>query len=221
TGTTWTQEARLTPSVSAPTDYFGTATALSNDTFLVSTAERNAMTGTVFLFTRQLPEGDACTGAAQCHSGFCVDGVCCNVACGNGAADDCQACNGAAAGTQAGTCGPAPTTVLCRASRPACDVDEHCDGLATTCPADITQPNGTACASGTCLSGACTPIASTPDAGAPDAGAPIDSGSGESGGCNVAGDTTRTSASPWLLLLAGLGLARARRSSRRSVKVAA
>lgn len=29
----------------------------------------------------------------QCGSGFCVDGVCCDSACGGGLATDCQACN--------------------------------------------------------------------------------------------------------------------------------
>ena len=34
--------------------------------------------------------GEACTGAGQCLSKFCVDGVCCNGAC----AGQCQTCNG-------------------------------------------------------------------------------------------------------------------------------
>jgi hypothetical protein len=34
--------------------------------------------------------GEACTGASQCLSKFCVDGVCCNSAC----AGQCQTCNG-------------------------------------------------------------------------------------------------------------------------------
>jgi hypothetical protein len=40
--------------------------------------------------------GLGCTDNAQCGSGFCVDGVCCNSACAGGTSD-CQACAVAAA----------------------------------------------------------------------------------------------------------------------------
>ena len=42
--------------------------------------------------------GVPCGEAAGCQSGFCVDGVCCDTACGGGAGDDCQACAVAAGG---------------------------------------------------------------------------------------------------------------------------
>ncbi len=47
--------------------------------------------------------GAACTGACQCSSGYCVDGVCCNSAC-TGA---CKGCKPPAL-TTAGTCGNYP-----------------------------------------------------------------------------------------------------------------
>ena len=85
-----------------------------------------------------LPNGTACTQDAACQSGFCVDGVCCESACGGGSTDDCQACGVAAGGTADGVCGAvrADAAVVCRPSAVACDVAEVCDGASTTCPAD-------------------------------------------------------------------------------------
>jgi hypothetical protein len=85
-----------------------------------------------------LPLGTACTQDAQCRSGFCVDGVCCENACGGGAGNDCQACRVAAGSTADGTCAPvrADMAVVCRASAVACDAAETCDGTNVACPAD-------------------------------------------------------------------------------------
>jgi hypothetical protein len=84
------------------------------------------------------PLGVACTQDAQCQSGACVDGVCCESACGGGAANDCQACSVAAGGAVDGTCGAvrADAAVVCRPSAVACDVAEVCDGASLSCPAD-------------------------------------------------------------------------------------
>jgi len=85
-----------------------------------------------------LANGAACTQDAACQSGFCVDGVCCESACGGGNTSDCQACGVAAGGTADGVCGAvrANAAVVCRPSAVACDVAEVCDGASTTCPAD-------------------------------------------------------------------------------------
>jgi hypothetical protein len=82
--------------------------------------------------------GLACTQDAQCQSGSCVDGVCCESACGGGSANDCQACSVAAGGAVDGTCGAvrADAAVVCRPSAVACDVAEVCDGTSLSCPAD-------------------------------------------------------------------------------------
>lgn len=48
------------------------------------------------------PNGQACGGATECSSGFCVDGVCCDTAC----ADKCNACVAASTGGVDGTCAP-------------------------------------------------------------------------------------------------------------------
>ncbi|MFP2906706.1 hypothetical protein ACLESD_16925 [Pyxidicoccus sp. 3LFB2] len=42
-----------------------------------------------------LPNGGACTVARDCASGYCVDGVCCNTACGAGVCDACSVAAGA------------------------------------------------------------------------------------------------------------------------------
>ncbi|HSP81048.1 MAG TPA: hypothetical protein VLQ93_21170, partial [Myxococcaceae bacterium] len=71
-------------------------------------------------------------------SGYCVDGVCCESACGGGAAEDCQACSVVAGGAVDGTCGAvrAEAAVVCRPAAVACDVAETCDGSSLSCPAD-------------------------------------------------------------------------------------
>ncbi len=72
-----------------------------------------------------------CDGLSQCPDSFsyCVDGACCDAACGGGDAADCQAC-GIAAGAEAdGTCGPS-TGNLCDDSS-MCTNDDVCD--AGTC----------------------------------------------------------------------------------------
>jgi hypothetical protein len=52
----------------------------------------------------RLLTGQPCTGATQCKTGFCVDGVCCATSCGNGATDDCRACSVASGSNADGTC---------------------------------------------------------------------------------------------------------------------
>jgi hypothetical protein len=84
--------------------------------------------------------GGPCTGASDCPSGFCVDGVCCASACGGGNANDCQACSVAAGGSANGTCTPIALVRVCRPSAGVCDAVETCDGTSLTCPADTSVP---------------------------------------------------------------------------------
>ncbi|MBL8715439.1 MAG: hypothetical protein JNL79_05555 [Myxococcales bacterium] len=76
-----------------------TATAIGNGRVLVV----GGTDGTKFLSTSELFEavadGGACAKATECASGFCVDGVCCNAACGG----QCEACDVAGS---VGTCSP-------------------------------------------------------------------------------------------------------------------
>jgi hypothetical protein len=110
----------------------------------------------VFVVRYPVLDGTPCGGSDTCLSGFCVDGVCCDTACGGGATNDCEACSAALTGGPSGTCaglaaGVAPT-VTCRPVAGLCDTAEVCTPSRTDCPADGFRAAGTSCrgASGTC-----------------------------------------------------------------------
>ncbi|MBI4705509.1 MAG: hypothetical protein HY744_30820 [Deltaproteobacteria bacterium] len=88
--------------------------------------------------TGKLLNGKNCAGVAECKSGFCVDGYCCDKACGGA----CDACN--LPGKQ-GTCTPLAKDTECRASAGACDVAEKCDGVSGICPSDTVKVKDTEC----------------------------------------------------------------------------
>ena len=90
------------------------------------------------------PNGAACGFNVECTSSSCVDGVCCNTACGAGAAD-CQACSVAAGAATDGTCGPVAAGTLCRPASDACDAVETCTGAGATCPTNGFLAAGTEC----------------------------------------------------------------------------
>jgi hypothetical protein len=89
------------------------------------------------------PDGQACSGPAQCASGFCIDGVCCNSAC----AGTCQACN---VSGRLGTCSPATAgtrdTACAEEAVKTCGLDGTCDGAG----ACRKYPAGTVCIPGIC-----------------------------------------------------------------------
>lgn len=95
----------------------------------------------------KLPNGGACSLGAECISGFCADGVCCNTACGG----LCQACTAALKGSGAsGTCGSiaagADPQNECAAGAcvtGACNGSGACGQVA----------NGTSCGMASCTSG--------------------------------------------------------------------
>lgn len=81
--------------------------------------------------------GMTCAAPADCASGACIDGICCERACDS----PCEACTLAGGAPADGTCAPRPAGAICRAaSSAACDVDEVCDGVAASCPADLPMP---------------------------------------------------------------------------------
>ena len=91
--------------------------------------------------------GTTCTVMAECLSGQCADGVCCNVACDSTAI--CMSCNGATSGT----CSPvknADDADSCNASSRTCDAMGACLlKMGQLC----TAANPTVCASGVCTAG--------------------------------------------------------------------
>ena len=99
----------------------------------------DAGAGYIFQYAKQ--NGDPCTAPRECHSSFCVDGVCCDSACGNSDPTDCQACSAAAGALITsdgdGTCRPRRPGRLCRASSGGTDPAESCDGQALSCPPDL------------------------------------------------------------------------------------
>lgn len=97
-------------------------------------------------FDVRIDLGGACGTDADCGVGtFCVEGTCCDTTCGRGAIGHCLGCYFGIADPHNGTCGPAATTQLCRIGHGACDPQETCDGVSTTCPADALASAGTVC----------------------------------------------------------------------------
>lgn len=103
--------------------------------------------------TPKLGNGKACTGGNQCTSGNCIDGFCCNTACGNSDPNDCQSCNQAG---REGSCRPLAQNTVCRTAPGVCDVAEVCDGSSTACPANGFKPSSTQCRAASCSNGTAT-----------------------------------------------------------------
>ena len=146
-GTGHTAMPTLSCNPAGEEDFAGATYALDNDGDLV----RDMLDTDCAVVS---PVGTACTTAASCASGFCVDGFCCSTACGAGSTTDCQACSNALTGVANGTCGnvTAAAAVVCRASAGVCDSAEACSGASATCPADALAPATTTCrpAAGAC-----------------------------------------------------------------------
>ncbi len=120
-------------------------------------------------FITRLGRAARCSTADECASGFCVDGVCCDVACNGSSQLDCQACSIAAGAAQNGLCGPINVGAICRPAATQCDVAETCSG-AFDCPPDVAP---------VCDGGV---DAGPPDAGTVDGGSAGDAGVGVDGG---------------------------------------
>ncbi len=104
----------------------------------------------VYRLGTALSLGAACVGDFECESAHCVEGVCCESACGGSSSTSCQACTAARTGAADGLCRPLTAaiaaTTLCRASiDPVCDVPEYCSPSSTSCPTDAFAPAGTEC----------------------------------------------------------------------------
>jgi hypothetical protein len=103
--------------------------------------------------------GRPCAGPTDCGNGFCVDGVCCESACGNGDPTDCLVCG------PDGVCTTASPAIRCHVKNPSdfCDADRRCSGTSDACPA---APAANLCAAATddpalCIDPtypACTPL---------------------------------------------------------------
>lgn len=100
---------------------------------------------------KSLANGESCSGAGECESGYCVDGVCCDQACDSG----CEACSPAVSGGThaAGVCSPIPSgSDPLNACYFACDGSGACEPLL---PAGADCSDSAACADGHCVDSIC------------------------------------------------------------------
>lgn len=115
----------------------------------VDTVERAAAR----LVTSQAVEGSPCgSTSSRCATGYCVDGVCCDTACGGGDPGDCLACSMKAGAPGDGQCVTLTESRECRPAAGPCDVAERCDGVSPLCAQDgfragevICRPSAGAC----------------------------------------------------------------------------
>ncbi|MFH1132760.1 MAG: lamin tail domain-containing protein [Pseudomonadota bacterium] len=162
--------------------------------------------------------GETCSSITECQSGYCVDSVCCNTACGGGNTNDCQACSIAQGASVNGTCANRANGASCNDSiycngvdtcqTGACsvhagdpcpgpdgdtDCSESCNESSDNCTTN--DPNGTSCPGGTCTSGACVLLTDGPptdigvDAGV-DVGVDVGVDIGSNVGLDIGADTS-------------------------------
>lgn len=134
-----------------------TSTVLDDGRILIAGGQnKDAVLQTAEIW-HSLGLGDACVRGGDCGSSFCIDGVCCEAACG----DQCQACN------SAGKC--VPVTGTPRGLRPLC-VDpggdvckaETCNGVATD---KCNLPKGNRCSPAACSGSTFSPESTCDGAG--------------------------------------------------------
>ena len=122
-GTNWKQSAKLTAWGSGTFNYakIGFAVALSGSTAVFGGYARDGVgndSGSAFLYQPQVSclkeQAESCSSDAQCASGFCVDSVCCDSACGGWyTPNNCESCSKAAGASANGHCGPVPAGSSC------------------------------------------------------------------------------------------------------------
>jgi MYXO-CTERM domain-containing protein len=146
----WSEQQRFAAGDGAAIEEFGSSVAISDITTLVGAPRRcgrgifgNPYEGGAYFGRLLATNGSACSAGAQCVSGFCADGVCCNTACGGGTSD-CQACSVAAGAATDGACGP--TTGNACSDALACTTAEVC--AAGTCTGTNPCPSGASCSEG-------------------------------------------------------------------------
>ncbi len=148
-GSSWVHHQKHFAPDGSKSDYFGWSVAMSGNIPLVGAWADDDLgtdSGSAYLLSPTCKDdpGGPCTSGSSCPTGLCVDGVCCDKACGGGVAD-CQACSVAAGAVKNGVCGPVKQGSACRAASGLCDSAESCDGIGLACPADKVMPNGHVC----------------------------------------------------------------------------
>ncbi len=115
----------------------------------ISAGSPAPVTASADIYNDGAANGAACLTNSACASGYCVDGVCCNTACGG----QCEACNGTPSGTCKAVSGaPHGSRTPCVGSG-VCQA--QCDGTVTTaCAAPPTAT--TSCGTASCSGGIAT-----------------------------------------------------------------
>lgn len=92
-----------------------------------------------------------CGGEAGCAGNTCCEPTTCTFTTGS----VCDASNEECCDSQ---CQFASSGTVCRSSTGSCDPEETCTGTSSTCPSDLSSPDGTGCGSNglQCASGQCT-----------------------------------------------------------------
>jgi MYXO-CTERM domain-containing protein len=127
-------------------DYIAPSAGMNTVTFTANTSAQ--WTASLVAFeVPALANGQPCAMPSDCTSDFCADGVCCDTACGQSSAGDCQSCKGSLTGGADGACGTILGAVgyQCRSAAGNCDIPETCTGASIACPVDAFQPPTLVC----------------------------------------------------------------------------
>jgi hypothetical protein len=150
-GSNWTETQKLVSDTSG----FGFAIDVQDDTIMVGNASEDG--GAVYVYVQALTLGSECSSDGQCHSGYCIEGVCCDSACDSG----CQSCLAAhKASGEDGECGAveegsdphdACAAASC-ASESSAIPESFCDGAgACIDPAEVPCAANEQCVAGACI----------------------------------------------------------------------
>lgn len=129
----WGELMKLTASDAKADAFFGHSVCASDGVALVGAPASDSQPpspGAAYVYVLKKTSGETCTDAMECLSGYCVDGVCCNTACGGDDLDDCVACSIAAGAATDGICEAIPDGTLCNDGS-LCAQSDSC--LAGTC----------------------------------------------------------------------------------------
>ncbi len=143
---------------------YGEAAAFCGSQLLVGapsvSVSGNAAVGTVSATTLDRTLGEPCLSPAECGSGFCVEGVCCDTDC----TSSCFACSSNnKGGGIPGRCEPVLAGLDpfddCTEDGSVCGVSGHCDGVGACAFGGL----GTECGAGACLDDGTTQLPSQCD----------------------------------------------------------
>lgn len=156
-GGTWTwQPPAITRKTTTAAERFGHSVAISSSgTYAIVGAPGNdttaANSGAFYDIIQRKGNGESCAADLECGSDFCIDGYCCNTACGRTGIfgsepkTDCQSCRALDTGGTDGTCAALNIPMQCRAAADLCDRASFCQLGNMACPPNPPRTAGTIC----------------------------------------------------------------------------